>query len=646
MRRFEYDEAYEDEDVYDDDEPGYHPVDDDEPDLDLNAPGLDIAGGPDGATDWDLGLTEDRLAELAGTDDLATCSHLEIRADATRDDLSGIGRAMPALARLRLSSSVVPAARAFGSAFQRLQVLWIARSGLEDLAGIGALVQLRELYAAFNDVSDVSPLAELDHLRAVDLEANRVADEDAPDYLGMCPALNTLSLEGNPLSRRRHYRRLVARAVKGLVTLDDRDVTEAERLPRGAGGEEDEDGGRDGTRGEDGTGVDVGTSGEDEISMVADGIKYAAVGIDDPDAVITRDEVTGDLSIEVAEDPLADHGPPGGGEFFPSRPSTSASVQPIGARPGTSSNSSDSYASSRPSSRPQTANSLARSNSLGAALRSAASSRPGTARSRPGTAASAGSRSRPGTAASWGACRPGTASRPGSREWGMHRPGTSGSGASRPGTAMSAEGWGFGGDSLQDSLFWKKNRVKETRAGLADRGDSADGGGFADGGASKLTIGAGTLVGNPAKLLSRRKKEASAEADEVADGDESKEGVDEKDDILAQLRRWKIEMAESFSRFQLERDVDLEFEVPEKFEAMPPPPPRPPQPQAQQASGGYAPAPPPPRFTPQPPKMVPHPPPPRGGRPRPGGRSVKGVESRPRSAVETSSGGVDRLVLE
>ena len=138
MRRFEYDEAYEDEDVYDDDEPGYHPVDDDEPDLDLNAPGLDIAGGPDGATDWDLGLTEDRLAELAGTDDLATCSHLEIRADATRDDLSGIGRAMPALARLRLSSSVVPAARAFGSAFQRLQVLWIARGAASRISRASA----------------------------------------------------------------------------------------------------------------------------------------------------------------------------------------------------------------------------------------------------------------------------------------------------------------------------------------------------------------------------------------------------------------------------------------------------------------------------------------------------------------------------
>ena len=175
--RYQYDEAYDEGDIYDDDEPGHHPVDDDDDDdLDPDAPGLDLrglglddeAGGTgDHPTDWDRGLTEDRLAELAGTDDLATCSHLEIRADATRDDLSGVGRAMPALTKLRLSSSVVPAARAFGSAFQRLQVLWIARSGLEDLSGVGALVQLRELYAAFNDVTDVSPLAELDELQVV-----------------------------------------------------------------------------------------------------------------------------------------------------------------------------------------------------------------------------------------------------------------------------------------------------------------------------------------------------------------------------------------------------------------------------------------------------------------------------------------------
>ena len=60
MRRFEYDEAYEDEDVYDDDEPGYHPVDDDdEPDLDLNAPGLDIAGALTGRP---TGISATRIA--------------------------------------------------------------------------------------------------------------------------------------------------------------------------------------------------------------------------------------------------------------------------------------------------------------------------------------------------------------------------------------------------------------------------------------------------------------------------------------------------------------------------------------------------------------------------------------------------------
>ena len=73
------------------------------------------------------------LSRLAGTDDLASCAFLEMRADTTEDDLSGVGAALPALAQLRLSNSVLPSARSFGSTFQRLRVLWVARSGLEDL---------------------------------------------------------------------------------------------------------------------------------------------------------------------------------------------------------------------------------------------------------------------------------------------------------------------------------------------------------------------------------------------------------------------------------------------------------------------------------------------------------------------------------
>ena len=126
-----------------------------------------------------------------------------------------------------------------------------------------------------------------------------------------------------------------------------------------------------------------------ELALVTEGIKYAAVGIDDPDAVMVRDEVTGDLSIELAEDFLG-----------PSLPGSLDVSLDRGARPGSSRPGSSRPGSSRPgssrpgssggvrggvvggsSSRPPTAGggALARSNSLGAVVRGAAGSRPGTA---------------------------------------------------------------------------------------------------------------------------------------------------------------------------------------------------------------------------------------------------------------------------
>ena len=505
------DAAFLDDEIYDDDDLGHHAADDDD------VAGILAPRAEDDATALGEAMdlfpascfTPEYLSELAGTADLASCAFLEMRADTTDEDLSGVGRLMPALTQLRLGNSVVPSFRAFGSAFQRVTVLWISRSEVRDLTGVASLVDLRELYAAFNDVTDVAPLAELDHLTVVDLEGNRVDDPDGPDYLGMCPRLETLSLEGNPLSRRAYYRRLVCRAIPRLAVLDDRDVDpELDRMeiPEGLEdrmiGEEEEEEGEgegDGTvgaratagakksataavfnssaaRGSGVAGVAALRKGgaasggslaatpldtSVELALVTEGIKYAAVGIDDPDAVMVRDEVTGDLSIELAEDFL---GPslPGSLDV-----SLDRGARPGSSRPGSSRPGSGRPGSSRPgssggvrggvvggsSSRPPTAGggALARSNSLGAVVRGAGS-RPGTALSgssvptlsRPGTAASSGSRgsgsSRPGTAASWasGRARPGTAasSRPGTAA--SSRPGS----RERPGTASSADGWG------------------------------------------------------------------------------------------------------------------------------------------------------------------------------------------------------------
>ena len=346
------DAAFLDDEIYDDDDLGHHAADDDD------VAGILAPRAEDDATALGEAMdlfpascfTPEYLSELAGTADLASCAFLEMRADTTDEDLSGVGRLMPALTQLRLGNSVVPSFRAFGSAFQRVTVLWISRSEVRDLTGVASLVDLRELYAAFNDVTDVAPLAELDHLTVVDLEGNRVDDPDGPDYLGMCPRLETLSLEGNPLSRRAYYRRLVCRAIPRLAVLDDRDVDpELDRMeiPEGLEdrmiGEEEAgegEGEGDGTvgaratagakksataavfnssaaRGSGVAGVAALRKGgaasggslaatpldtSVELALVTEGIKYAAVGIDDPDAVMVRDEVTGDLSIELAED--------------------------------------------------------------------------------------------------------------------------------------------------------------------------------------------------------------------------------------------------------------------------------------------------------------------------------------------------------
>ena len=150
-------------------------------------------------------------------------------------------------------------------------------------------------------------------------------DPDAPDYLGMCPRLSSLSLEGNPLSRRTYYRRIVCRAIPRLRVLDDRDVDDAIDRMEIPDGLEDEEGPE--PNADDANGAmyaddrdpvasaaaafrSLDTSAE--LAMVTEGIKYAAVGIDDPDAVLTRDEVTGELSVELSDAPL-------GGDFFSRR---------------------------------------------------------------------------------------------------------------------------------------------------------------------------------------------------------------------------------------------------------------------------------------------------------------------------------------
>ena len=176
------------------------------------------------------------------------------------------------------------------------------------------------------------------------------------------------------------------------------------------------------------------------------------------------------------------------------------------------------------------------------------------------------------------------------------------------------------------------------------------------------------LVGNPAKLLSRRRRGNEEERrggvgvkGGKGDGNGDGDGEATDEDIIAALRRWKIETAETMSRFdddEADEDARRDETRDETQNVVPQPPKWTPQP--------------PPGIPPQrPPGMRPQPPGEGGGPRRPNGRVATGGRAaraaaaaaakstgpetgvilsrqnpKPRAASETSGGGVDRLVLE
>lgn len=60
-------------------------------------------------------------------------------------------------------------------------------------------IHQQELYVAFNDISDVSPVSMLDNLQVLDLEGNLIDDLSQVEFLTLCSSLKSLNLEGNPV---------------------------------------------------------------------------------------------------------------------------------------------------------------------------------------------------------------------------------------------------------------------------------------------------------------------------------------------------------------------------------------------------------------------------------------------------------------
>ena len=93
------------------------------------------------------------------------------------------------------------------SAYRRARVIYLSRNRLHNLNGMMQFQQLETLSVSDNHISDYDAIAELRNLRQ----------------------LRNVSLEGNPITRRPHYRNHIIYIVPQIRILDKRQVTASER---------------------------------------------------------------------------------------------------------------------------------------------------------------------------------------------------------------------------------------------------------------------------------------------------------------------------------------------------------------------------------------------------------------------------------
>ncbi|KAJ1479304.1 hypothetical protein T484DRAFT_2882105 [Baffinella frigidus] len=176
--------------------------------------------GPELGPDLDMGergeleelgefLSDRALQNLTGSEDLTAVSFLEVRINTDDIVLRDLGARLPNLSELKLNSSNVLSFRDLGTSFASLTVLWLARSNVHELDGIGSLTSIKELYLAFNEVKDLSPMVACDSLEVLDLEGNQVEEISEAHFLVSCEFLSSLTLEGNPVSKLPRYRKEV-----------------------------------------------------------------------------------------------------------------------------------------------------------------------------------------------------------------------------------------------------------------------------------------------------------------------------------------------------------------------------------------------------------------------------------------------------
>ncbi|KAH8309763.1 hypothetical protein KR067_002721 [Drosophila pandora] len=170
---------------------------------------------------------DELLRRVTQRTDLEAVESVRLRVISYTISLSRLSLFLPRLQTLDLSGSVLSSLRDLGYGLLQLTRLDISNCGLNSFDGTSGLPSIRVLIADGNMIQRVDPLAELTHLRVLRARSNRISELGLLSFLGMCPQLQEVELQGNPVCRLPLYRSVLARSVPTLLLLDGRALNAA-----------------------------------------------------------------------------------------------------------------------------------------------------------------------------------------------------------------------------------------------------------------------------------------------------------------------------------------------------------------------------------------------------------------------------------
>lgn len=134
------------------------------------------------------------------TDEFDTVKKIKLKKDLTLNNLQELGLILPNLMVLKLNDSNIHSLRDIGTSLKCLEALYISRCNLNELSGLVCFPKLQEIYASFNNISDLRPISDAYNLMILDIEGNNITEIKQLDYLDYSHRLKNLNIDNNKVN--------------------------------------------------------------------------------------------------------------------------------------------------------------------------------------------------------------------------------------------------------------------------------------------------------------------------------------------------------------------------------------------------------------------------------------------------------------